>query len=172
MADAPGLVVVGVDGSLPSRAALRHAVREATWRATALRVVSAYEPPELWALAYGEPLPVGGSGVADAVRAETQRVIDDELDGVPDAPKTELMICPGSAGPMLVAAAQDADLLVIGHRGRGYTRMPLGSVALYCVLHASCPVTVVRPRLSGRDLTAAGDAAGIDETARAGPGCR
>ncbi|WP_051581765.1 universal stress protein [Pseudonocardia acaciae] len=165
MADTPGLVVVGVDGSLSSRAALRHAVREATWRRAALRVVSAYEPPELWALAYGEPFPAGGSGVADAVRAETQRVIDAALGGDPDEPKTELMICPGSAGPTLVAAARDADLLVVGHRGRGYTRMPLGSVALYCVLHATCPVTVVRPGSSG-------DAAGADEPARAGLGGR
>ncbi len=137
--------MVGVDGSLSSRAALRHAIGEAQLRAATLRVVSAYEPPELWALAYGEPLPSRPSGVADAVRAETRRMIDDALDGDRAAPEVELVISPGEAGPVLVGASRDADLLVVGSRGRGCTRMPLGSVALHCVLHARCPVTVVRP---------------------------
>ena len=44
-------------------------------------------------------------------------------------------------------AADGAELLVIGHRGRGsVASVLLGSVGLYCVLHAQCPVTVVRPR--------------------------
>ena len=41
--------------------------------------------------------------------------------------------------------AKDADLLVLGHRGRGAFRSAvLGSVGLHCVLHATCPVTIVR----------------------------
>jgi nucleotide-binding universal stress UspA family protein len=51
----------------------------------------------------------------------------------------------GAPGPVLVDAARVADLLVLGHRGRGVVRSALlGSVGLYCVLHASCPVTTVR----------------------------
>jgi nucleotide-binding universal stress UspA family protein len=51
----------------------------------------------------------------------------------------------GAPGPVLVDAARGADLLVLGHRGRGAVRSALlGSVGLYCVLHASCPVTTVR----------------------------
>ena len=51
----------------------------------------------------------------------------------------------GAPGPVLVDAARGADLLVLGHRGRGVMRSALlGSVGLYCVLHASCPVTIVR----------------------------
>ena len=47
---------------------------------------------------------------------------------------------------MLVEASEGADLLVLGHRGRGAVRSALlGSVGLHCVLHATCPVTVVRP---------------------------
>jgi nucleotide-binding universal stress UspA family protein len=46
-----------------------------------------------------------------------------------------------------VDAAEAAELLVIGHRGRGsVASVLLGSVGLYCVLNARCPVTVVRPR--------------------------
>jgi nucleotide-binding universal stress UspA family protein len=47
---------------------------------------------------------------------------------------------------VLVEASEGADLLVLGHRGRGALRSALlGSVGLHCVLHATCPVTVVRP---------------------------
>jgi hypothetical protein len=51
----------------------------------------------------------------------------------------------GAPGPVLVDAARGADLLVLGHRGRGAVRSALlGSVGLHCALHASCPVTIVR----------------------------
>jgi nucleotide-binding universal stress UspA family protein len=51
---------------------------------------------------------------------------------------------PGRPGEVLVDAAAGAALLVVGHRGRG-SGVLLGSVGLECVLHATCPVTVVRP---------------------------
>jgi nucleotide-binding universal stress UspA family protein len=52
----------------------------------------------------------------------------------------------GSPGRVLVDQSDGADLLVVGHRGRGGFRSSmLGSVGLQCVLHASVPVTVVRP---------------------------
>jgi nucleotide-binding universal stress UspA family protein len=51
----------------------------------------------------------------------------------------------GAPGPVLLDAARGADLLVLGHRGRGVMRSALlGSVGLHCVFHASCPVTIVR----------------------------
>jgi nucleotide-binding universal stress UspA family protein len=43
---------------------------------------------------------------------------------------------------VLVEASEGADLLVLGDRGRSAL---LGSVGLHCVLHATCPVTIVRP---------------------------
>ena len=50
----------------------------------------------------------------------------------------------GRAGEVLVERARDADLLVVGHRGRGGLRsVALGSVGLNCVLHAPSPVLVV-----------------------------
>jgi nucleotide-binding universal stress UspA family protein len=49
------------------------------------------------------------------------------------------------ASAVLVAESERADLLVVGHRGHGgVTGVVLGSVALHCVSHAHCPVTVVR----------------------------
>jgi nucleotide-binding universal stress UspA family protein len=52
----------------------------------------------------------------------------------------------GHPGDVLCDAADGAELLVLGDRGRGATAARLiGSVGLHCVLHANCPVTVVRP---------------------------
>lgn len=52
----------------------------------------------------------------------------------------------GSPGKVLVEQARRADALVLGHRGRGaFASVLLGSVGLHCVLHATCPVTIVRP---------------------------
>jgi len=51
----------------------------------------------------------------------------------------------GQAGPVLVEAAEGADLLVVGNRGHGgLAEALLGSVGQYCVRHASCPVVIMR----------------------------
>ena len=57
----------------------------------------------------------------------------------------QLRVVSGNPGAVLVDEAADADLLVVGHRGRGgIASACLGSVGLHCVLHATCPVVVVR----------------------------
>ena len=46
----------------------------------------------------------------------------------------------------MCSAADGAELLVVGHRGRSATASRMfGSVGLHCVLRAYCPVTVVPP---------------------------
>jgi nucleotide-binding universal stress UspA family protein len=58
----------------------------------------------------------------------------------------EVRVVEGRPAHVLLDEAADADLLVVGHRGRGgFASVCLGSVGLQCVLHATCPVTVVRP---------------------------
>ncbi|GAA5162400.1 hypothetical protein GCM10023321_47940 [Pseudonocardia eucalypti] len=138
-------VVVGVDGSAASIAALRVAVEEAGRRSAPLRVVSAYDLPVYWALPAGPALGVTPREIGEAVLRETQSVVDQFLAGVADPPKHEVLAVAGPAGRVLVDAAEDAELLVVGHRGRGgFSSMLLGSVGLACVIHAPCTVTVVR----------------------------
>ncbi|WP_051581529.1 universal stress protein [Pseudonocardia acaciae] len=139
-------IVVGVDGSDPSLVALRYALSEATRRDARLTVVTAYDPPEYWSVAYGATMPVTSREIENSVRVRTQRILDDELAAIPSPPAVELIVTGGSASVALIDAAREADLLVVGHRGRGGVRsVVLGSVGLQCVLNAPCAVTVVRP---------------------------
>ena len=141
-------VVVGVDGSAESQAALRFALQDAARRRSGVRVVSVYVPPETWVVSYGSmKLPTLGDLVqvsAQVGQAAVDVVVaaDPALGAVP----TEVVTPPGPAAKALLEQAADADLLVVGHRGRGgFKSAVLGSVGLHCVLHATCPVTVVRP---------------------------
>ena len=88
----------------------------------------------------------------EEVIADTKRIARETLDEVvnahPELAAAEFNVeaIAGPPGPVLVDASEGADLLVLGHRDRGaLSSALLGSVGLHCVLHATCPVTVVRP---------------------------
>jgi nucleotide-binding universal stress UspA family protein len=139
-------VVVGVDGSEPSSRALRYAVEEAHRRAARLLVVTAFEPPEYWDVVYGGPATFDTREMARGVERRTQTMIDEVLADDPAPPPVELRIVPCSAVQALLAASNGMTVLVLGHRGLGGMASALvGSVGLQCVLHATCPVTVVPP---------------------------
>jgi nucleotide-binding universal stress UspA family protein len=141
-------VVVGIDGSTESRAALRFALEEAAGRGTGVRVVSAVLPPQYWVDAYGLSAPLTLDERRAGLRATAQRMVDDVIAERPDlaAVPLELHEVEGRPAEALVEQSRGADMLVVGHRGRGgFASAMLGSVGLQCVLHAQCPVTVVRP---------------------------
>lgn len=142
-------VVVGVDGSVNARAALGFAIDEAVMRDSSLRVVAAVQLPDyglgsvtMVALPRPEEL-------VDDIRKATQSWVDEFVatcgDGI-DGVSIAVEAVPGHPGEVLCSAADGAELLVVGHRGRSATasRM-IGSVGLHCVLRANCPVTVVPP---------------------------
>ena len=147
-------VVVGVDGSPESRLALRFALEDAHRRGAAVKAVTAYLSPEYWAESYGlSALPTIEEVVEDNVtvmRDALQAVVGEtpELGEVP----VDVIALPGAPARVLIEQSQGAELLVVGHRGRGGFRSAvLGSVGLHCVLHATCPVTVVRPQQEPAD---------------------
>ncbi len=146
-------IVVGVDESAGGRAALRFALLDAARRGADVEIVAAFEPPEYWPAVLGGPPPAGSGRTLDEVRetvwSDTVRVADeveaDLVEILGRVPSVAVTAAAGGAADVLLHAARNADLLVVGHRGRGsFTRIMLGSVSLQCVLHAHCPVTVVR----------------------------
>jgi nucleotide-binding universal stress UspA family protein len=90
-------------------------------------------------------MPDGYDPEADA-RLGLARTLAEVLGDGP-AGAVSIRVVRGPAAPALIAAAADADLLVVGNRGHGaFTDMLLGSTSEHCASHASCPVVVVRQR--------------------------
>lgn len=143
-ATSTALVIVGVDGSEPSRQALKFAVAEAGRRHAQLRVVAAYDTAnDAFLIAYGGP-----ADLSDSRRVSVQRMADrllaQTLGGGSNDIDVTVEVRPGSAAGVLLEESSAADLLVVGSRGHGGFRgLALGSVSQQCVQHASCPVTVV-----------------------------
>lgn len=136
-------VVVGVDGSPASLAALRWAVEDAGRRGCGVDAVTA------WHADYGVmigPLPaeVFAEVSPQAMKAAAQKVLDRSVEGF-DGVDIRRVLVEGDARDVLSKASQDAALLVVGNRGHSrLVEAVIGSVSAYCVHHASCPVVVVR----------------------------
>ena len=78
-------------------------------------------------------------------REALDALIERELPGCDRARVRAQVIRGSAAAAVLLEAASDADLLVVGNRGRGaFADLLLGSVSEHCVRHAPCPVVVVR----------------------------
>ncbi len=138
------VIVVGVDGSPQSAAALSFALTEARRCGDTVHVVTSWD---LSPYTVGLPLMPVPPLPPDAVQLEqaARQVQDDALAtaGPVDVPLVRHVV-EGEAGPVLVDASRDARLLVVGTRGLGGLRAAvLGSVSRYCARHAPCPVVVV-----------------------------
>jgi nucleotide-binding universal stress UspA family protein len=139
-------IVVGVDESDASRLALAYAVEEAACRHAALRVVTVFESAGRFGDRYSVPIPVSDEEIARREEVAIRKVVEEVLGAVASPPEVRLVVVAGATGPVLVEQSRTAELLVVGHRGRGeLASVFLGSVGLYCVLHAHSPVLVVRP---------------------------
>jgi nucleotide-binding universal stress UspA family protein len=135
-------VVVGVDGSAPSRAALRWAAVEAGHRGAPLRVVHAYRPPWLVEeIAAGHRLDTAALANAEKVLADA---VEDARAAVPGTEVTGTTVCSHPV-PLLMENAGPGSLIVVGSRGYGgFGHVLLGSTGLQLATHATCPVVVVR----------------------------
>jgi nucleotide-binding universal stress UspA family protein len=145
-----GHVVVGVDGSDTSIAALREAVGEANRLDADLDVVVASSLADMWTDLYATDMPSPGeiqAGVCDAVDRLIAGITADNGAPTGPVPPVHTELVEGVAREALIDRANGASVLVVGSLSHGALRgMLLGSVALHCVTHASCPVIVVHPR--------------------------
>lgn len=132
------MIVVGVDGSEPSKEALRWAARQAGLTGTALHVVAAWAFPASWGWAVA---PLNDFDPEADTRRGVEAMVKEVLG--PQA-EVHLEVVEGRPAQVLLHAAADAELLVVGNRGHGaFAGMVLGSVSEHCVHQASCPVVVV-----------------------------
>lgn len=131
-------IVVGVDGSAPSQAALRWALAEARRRRVGLDIIHAWLPP--WTSALDIPAP-NPEDIRRAARAVLDlALVTEDAAGV----TIERHVGAGGAAEMIVEAAADAELVVVGRRGHGgFRQLLLGSVAAQVADHAACTVVVV-----------------------------
>lgn len=135
-------VVVGIDGSPSSAAALAWAHDEARLRNVPLDVVLVFEP-----LSYGtiRGYPFPTREVDAAATANAERILDEAVAGIDDVELERDLVRAADAAKALVERSRDADLLVVGSRGHGgFAGVLLGSVSQKVVHHATCPVVVVR----------------------------
>ena len=135
----PFVVVVGVDGSPESQAALDWGMQEAKLRNGQVVVLASWQYPYVTDAA-------GQAWDYSGFERDAQLILDGELRRVADpaVPVTGRLV-EGNAAAALVEASREADLLIVGSRGLGgFTGILLGSVSSQLAHHAQCPLLIIR----------------------------
>lgn len=133
-------IVVGVDGSPPSRAALELGVQEARCRDARLVAVHAWNPPTY----LGPPEYTGYLVPGSELRAQAAEFLDQAVANVPDDIRLQRRVVEGPIVTTLIEMSADAELVLVGSRGRGgFAGLLLGSTSHQLATHAHCPVVVV-----------------------------
>jgi nucleotide-binding universal stress UspA family protein len=167
-----GRVLVGVDGSYGSRAALRWALLEARAHDVGVHAVLAFQHHEQWneplagqrfPLSTGggvEHVPGGAFDPAENGLLEAETAATNALEAAVAAALQDLAaptegwsarvsreVREGHPAQVLLDLAADGDLIVVGSRGHGgFAGALLGSISQHVVTHARCPVVVVPSR--------------------------
>jgi nucleotide-binding universal stress UspA family protein len=144
-----GKIVVGVDGSRHATAALRWAADEARLRSATLQVVHAWTFVPVATPADSGLVPMAWTDNVELLDVTRQAAQEAAVAQVADVlgPDHDASISVVEGGPAeaLIDAAADADLLVVGNRGRGNIAAALlGSTSAKVADEAPCPVVVVR----------------------------
>ena len=131
-----GRILVGVDGSALSSRALDWAARQAVLTRWSIVVLMAWEWAPTYAMhPYDAP--------PEEIRWQCEEDLDAQLAGLPADVKVTSKVLQGRPADLLLAAAREADLLVVGSSGLGAARaLLLGSVSRHLVRHARIPVVV------------------------------
>jgi nucleotide-binding universal stress UspA family protein len=137
------VIVIGVDDSPAGKHALQLGLHEASIRGTRVRVVHAWMP--------SANVPMTGPGMVAPIDTEALetaaetllRAVVEKVAGE-GADQIARVVVEAPAGEAIIQEAHDAELIVVGRRGRGAVKsIVLGSVSSYVVHHATCPVLVV-----------------------------
>lgn len=151
-----GKIVVGIDGSDHSRRALRWSLDAAAARGASVEAVYVFQSlpswhaldPEVEAQIPDERI-IEERQAASLRRAEeqatnelTELLTDEDAGGVEVIP---MVVNATQPAQVLIDRSRDAEVLVVGSRGRGgFAGLLLGSVSQHCAQHAACPVMIIR----------------------------
>jgi nucleotide-binding universal stress UspA family protein len=133
-------VVVGIDGSIGSAVALRWAMDHADRLGRVVPVATFLSGP----FEYGFGTSAGIEATGEPYRSETVLRLAEFLQEHAPSLAGDGVVIEHRAGPGLLEAAADSELLVVGTRGWGIRSDPSsGSVAAYCARHAQVPVALI-----------------------------
>lgn len=135
-----GPVVVGVDGGPDSLRALKWAAEYAPSVGAPLLALTVFEPARMagpYAMANWED-------PAELEKSARSMLTDAVQHALGDSAEVELRVQSGQPAEALIAASDDAKVVVVGSRGRGgFTGLLLGSVSQQVIAHSRCPVVVL-----------------------------
>lgn len=138
-------VVVGVDGSAGSQAAIRLAAQEARYRSAPLLAVMAYSGEHTLGAPATRPVSTLRTAADDRATTEEmlQDIVSDALGG--HAEGVTCRAVAGLPGRVLVTVAHEsgAQLIVLAARGDTAVARVLGAVSQHVLRNAPCPVLVV-----------------------------
>jgi nucleotide-binding universal stress UspA family protein len=139
-----GRIIVGVDGSPASAAAVDFSIREASQRGASVTAIHVSTGPFPLLATTSEPEVIHRGDVDPEEAAAVAETLAGYEEECPDV-SVERIFMVGHPVPALIKASHGADLLVVGSRGHGaFTGRLLGSVSLGVLHLASGPVAVVR----------------------------
>jgi nucleotide-binding universal stress UspA family protein len=139
-----GRIVVGVDGSPISKVALRWAISQARLTGATVDAVLAWQYPEGRSGAGWAAVLVEEPDLDVLAEKELTEAISEAAGPDPDVVINPVVV-QGWPAEVLLDAAEGADLLVVGSRGRGgFSSVLLGSVSQNCAHHATCPLLIIR----------------------------
>jgi nucleotide-binding universal stress UspA family protein len=137
-------ILVGVDGSAQSDAAIRFATREAVMRDAPLTLMYVVGPVPDWATRSEK------ARIAKVWEEDARDIIEQARKtalasvGASDSPDLRTEVVHSSVMPTLIEASTRADMIVVGSRGMTAPgRLLLGSVSSTVVQHAHCPVAII-----------------------------
>jgi nucleotide-binding universal stress UspA family protein len=139
-----GPVVVGVDGSSASEAAVAFAFQEASARQTDLIAVHAWHSQQPGSAYPDFPTPTEITEIEDGEHALLSQRLAGWRQTYPDVEVHRRVIF-GRSTPALLDFGQSAQLVAVGSRGRGYNSRLLGSTSNALILQCECPVVVASP---------------------------
>ena len=138
-------VLVGFDGSELAAQAVRYGAVEAERRRTVLTVVTAYELPTM---IYPNMASIPSEPEDDKAKKEAEKTLAEAVELLRDySGETSFRTAPGNSAGALVTLSADAEIVIVGARGRGgFMGRVLGSVSTALPAHSHCPTIVVSER--------------------------